>query len=188
MQADAVIELKKQGVDIPEDDEKVKKNQDENVAEAFLTPAKAKKGKSNGKIQDGPTVRKAFKDEEDEVAEVLKNSKKGGSKKVSKDSQDDTLEKSEERKDSSDFNSKKKKKAKIHSSGDSGYINNKGEWIEGSVDADGENNDRSSKSDDDDSEENVEAAEAKKRAENDILEQQMIAKYEEEKEVMEFVK
>jgi len=38
--------LKKQGVDIPDDDEKGKKHGDEeNIAEAFLTPAKTKKSK-----------------------------------------------------------------------------------------------------------------------------------------------
>jgi hypothetical protein len=63
-------------------EEKVKKGDEENVAEAYLTPAKMKSGKIKGKIEDengaknNKTIRKAFKDEEDDVAEVVAKGKK----------------------------------------------------------------------------------------------------------------
>jgi hypothetical protein len=60
-----------------------------------------------------------------------------------------------------------------------GYFNEEGEWIEG------ENPDEEPE---EDPEEDFEAIEEKRRAENDVLEQQMQAKWEEEKEVMDFVK
>lgn len=77
-----MIDLKKEG--------KAKKQDEENVAEAYLTPAKTKKGgkklsktddqqsssASDSKLVTDKKVRKAFKDEEDDVAEDISDSKK----------------------------------------------------------------------------------------------------------------
>lgn len=62
---DAVIDLQKLQDD--EDNAKKKKGDEENVAEAYLSPKKPK-----GKNGDMSSIRKAFQNEEDEVAQVVK--------------------------------------------------------------------------------------------------------------------
>ena len=96
-----MIQLKKEGIEIPDDDAKVGKNKDEyNIAESYLSPDKNKKKKGN-KVTKGPdsrnqsTIRKAFKDEEDDEAEIMKAKAQGAKAKKGPANQD-TDEKSGE--------------------------------------------------------------------------------------------
>ena len=187
---DAVIDLK-------DEQKKLQKkfNDEENVAEQFLTPAKTKKLKGKkSKVQDGDegntsnakllgastTNKKKFKNDFDEVAEVLDEGK--GKKKGKKGSKDEV---EEEEKD--DGKKKKKEKKDFEEVGDGGYINENGEWIEGKPE-DEEDENAEEEEEEEEVEEDPEVVAARKLKEQEEHEKQMLEKFEEEKEVMEFVK
>jgi hypothetical protein len=135
---DKVVELKKGALDGNYEEKSGKKKfaDEANVAEAFLDGQGSKK-KKGSKAPSG----KAFKDEADVSAEVVKGKKGGGTS-----NEEDTGPKEEEKESN-------------------GYFNEDGEWIEG------EN--PYGEEDQEEKEEDFEAIAAKKRAENDLIEQQM---------------
>lgn len=143
---DQVIELKKGAIKGDLDEKGKKFGDEENVAEAFLTPAKVKKrGKASGILDE--SMRKPFKDEEDDVSQVLKG-KKGSTEEISSDGE-------------------KKKKKKKNKGEDEGYINENGEYV---IDDNGGESGEQEPSSEPESED-PEVAQAKKKAENDLIEQ-----------------
>jgi hypothetical protein len=161
VEVEKVVELKKGALDGNVEDDKAKKFADEeNVAEAFLSPDKKKSkkgGDTSSKLLSGSSTAKKFKDDEDNVAEVVKgSSSKKSSKNGPSNNEDEEL-----------TGEGKKKKAET-----AGYYNEYGEWVEGGGDADGENNygEEEEQEEEEEKEEDLEAIEAKKKAENDIFE------------------
>lgn len=192
--AEDVFEMKEDKEEGPideKDEGKMKKQDEENVAEAYLTPAKSKKGgkklskdedqsssASDSKLVDGKksTIRKAFKDEEDDIAEDISDSKKKKKDKRKKG-------KNPEEKKVDEETSKSKKKSKKGVS--DGYMNEYGEWVEGEP----ENNYGEEEEPIEDKEvDEIDAEEALKKAQQELYEKEMLAKWEDEKEVMDFVK
>lgn len=110
---DAVIELKKSG------GAKDKKFADEeNVAVAFLVPAKTKKG---GKpTKENPL---ANQESEESKSDNDKKKKKKGAKQYAEDLDSSSDQSNKKRR------KKNRRKEKVEEYGDGGYINENGEWI-----------------------------------------------------------
>jgi len=140
-----------------------------------------KKGALDGNYEE--KGKKKFADEAN-VAEAFLDGAGGKKKKVAKGPVGKAF------KDEADFSSEIVAGAKKGSSNEedtgpkeeekesNGYFNEDGEWIEG----------ENPYGEEEEKEIDYEAEAAKKRAENDLIEQQMQAKWEEEKEVIDFVK
>jgi hypothetical protein len=151
VEVEQVVELKKGALNGDYEGKSGKKYADEeNVAEAFLTPGKnGKSGKKGDKTDSkllGQSTGKKFKENEDNMAEEV------GDKKSKKNGPGD--------------DSKKKKKDEGE---ELGYYNEYGEWIEANEDADAENN-YGEEEEQEEPEEDLDAIEAQKRAKDDLIE------------------
>ena len=172
VEVEQIVELKKGALNGDYEGKSGKKFADEdNVAEAFLTPGKnggksGKKGdKTDSKLIDKSTSKK-FKENEDNMAEEV------GDKKSKKQNNGPPADDKKTKKDEDD---------------QLGYYNEYGEWIEANEEADAENN-YGEEEEQEEPEEDLDAIDAQKRAKDDLIEQQMQKKWEEEKEVIDFVK